>query len=507
MKPEQIIILSTCILMIIDTGLFHYASMSQYFLFCASAILLFVFGLFQVLKKSVFHVSTIELIFFVYFLFLMFKGFTTNNEQYKLGYLVGCYLLFQGLTWLFKRNRLSIAYIKDLYILLAFIESIICILQWFGIIESKITLFKVSGTWESPNVTAMFIALCSPLLIEKIIHSEHKFRRWLFAIFFIELLALLSINCRTAYIGIAASTIIQCELYYRFFKKNSNIHIKRFVAISITLSLLIFLGLYGLYKMKQPSADGRLFIWKTSISMITEHPIKGYGYGLFEKEYNQYQNIDIQNEKVTKNERKNAHHIFVCYNDFLEQAIEGGIISAALYLSILLVALYQSSRQQNYISELIIGNVIWMSTVNFIIHATPLMFMSLIFLAYTATNNRQHTVSPKIWLYTTAFTGIMVSSLYIPELINKYHVQRAIKKATDIQKTNNVKALNILKRQEANGGTSECFWRIYGKYLLYNKDYEHAQKVLKQALEYTSNPSVQKDINRCNHNQAIKTIN
>lgn len=507
MKPEQIIILSTSILMIVDTELFHYASMSQYFLFCASAILLFIFGLFQFLKKTVFHVNTIELLFFVYFLFLMIRGFTTNNEQYKLGYLVGCYLLFQGLTWLFKRNRLSIAHIKDLYISLAFIESIICALQWFGIIESKISLFKVSGTWESPNVTAMFIALCFPLLIEKITHSEHKFRRWLFAIFFIELLALLSINCRTAYIGIAISIIVQCESYYRYFKKNSNMHIKRLVAISIILSLLIFLGLYGLYKMKQPSADGRLFIWKTSISMITERPIKGYGYGLFEKEYNQHQNIDIQNEKVTKNEQKNARHIFVCYNDFLEQAIEGGIISAALYFSILFAALYQSSRQQDSISKLIIGNVIWMSTVNFIIHATPLMFISLIFLAYTAANNRQHTVSSKIGFYTIAFTGIMVSLLYIPELINKYHVQRAIKEATDIQKTNYVKALNILKEQEANGGTSECFWRIYGKYLLYNKDYVHAQKALKQALEYTSNPSVQKDINRCNHNQAIKIIN
>lgn len=498
MKAVQILLSIISFLMLGNVGLFYYASMSQYFLFCATATVLYAIGLFHIYKNAAFHsISPIELLFFAWFIHIVIHALTTNNEEYKLYYLISCYLLFQGLTWLWKSKHLSFKDIKLLFIGLSVYESIICILQWTGIMESKIRLFKVSGTWESPNVTAMFIALCFPLLFERIlsVHNKHKIGFVFLSV--LELTALLAINCRTAYIGTAFSIFIQCALHFEWFNKVRHTPLKRLISLSLPISLAIILGTYGLYKMKQPSADGRLFIWKTSLSMIAEHPLKGYGYGMFEKEYYSFQNdYFIQNEG-TETERRNARHIFVCYNDFLEQAIEGGVISSILYFGILITALCQSIRQREYTSMLFISNTIWISTVNFCIHATPLMFISIIFLAHTASNTKQYLLTSKMFIYIITAVGITVSLPCISSLICKYRVQRAVKQATDIRKQNFPKALNILKGQERNAGTSECFWRIYGKFLLQAKKYEHAQYALNKALEYTSNPSVHNDLKRC----------
>lgn len=51
MKIGTIIIAIIGVLMLFDTKLFYYASMSQYFLFCIAAIILFVIGLIRFLNN------------------------------------------------------------------------------------------------------------------------------------------------------------------------------------------------------------------------------------------------------------------------------------------------------------------------------------------------------------------------------------------------------------------------------------------------------------------------
>ena len=174
MKSEQIILSIIAILMFANTELFYYSSMSQYFLFGIASIVLFVIGLLHILRKSIRTISFIELTFFVWFIYIIVHNFTTNNEEYRLYYLICSYLFFQGIVWLFKSNRISIQKISQLFIGLSIYESIICLLQWIGFLESGIPLFNIGGTWNSPNVSAMFISLCFPLLIEKILHTHNK---------------------------------------------------------------------------------------------------------------------------------------------------------------------------------------------------------------------------------------------------------------------------------------------------------------------------------------------
>ena len=59
--------------------------------------------------------------------------------------------------------------------------------------------------------------------------------------------------------------------------------------------------------------------------MIFEEP-GGYGYGLFDKNYNIAQEEYFSSKtNTTFEERKNARHVITGYNDYIEQSIEGGI--------------------------------------------------------------------------------------------------------------------------------------------------------------------------------------
>ena len=96
---------------------------------------------------------------------------------------------------------------------------------------------------------------------------------------------------------------------------------------------------YLMYHMKKDSADGRLFIWKVSISLFSERPLKGFGYGRFGAVYNPYQEEYVEKYPLSVTEVQNIRSVNMPYNEFLEQCIGGGLVGGiflCLYLHILL---------------------------------------------------------------------------------------------------------------------------------------------------------------------------
>ncbi len=58
------------------------------------------------------------------------------------------------------------------------------------------------------------------------------------------------------------------------------------VILILGIAVSGWLVMYYSYKTKQASADGRILIWKVSAGLLAGKPFGGYGYGLFEREYN-----------------------------------------------------------------------------------------------------------------------------------------------------------------------------------------------------------------------------
>ncbi len=256
--------------------------------------------------------------------------------QYSLGYATYYYSLYFVVLWLFF-FKTSLVFgnsnCKPLTVfagvsLLAVLESVYCMAQYFGVIATKNNFFTVTGTWTNPNVTAIFLALTIPAFLFLFQSSLKKLAQIGFVM---VLFALVLLNCRAAYIGSAVSILIYYAIKYQFISwikdKKNRVTLKTLLVIS--LLILISIG-SKLYDAKKASAEGRMFIWKVATLMVIEKPITGYGYGYFSRDYNQYQSQYIQEGKATTNELQNVDIVNMPYNEILQQWVEGGIIGVAL---------------------------------------------------------------------------------------------------------------------------------------------------------------------------------
>jgi len=99
----------------------------------------------------------------------------------------------------------------------------------------------------------------------------------------------------------------------------------KYFAISLFLFFIVNAHA-GIFKFEPGTVKSRIEIWKTSLAMIKERPIVGYGTGNFEIAYYEFaqRHPDVlvpANLRVTK-----AH------NEFIEIAVENGIIGLLLFL-------------------------------------------------------------------------------------------------------------------------------------------------------------------------------
>ena len=93
-----------------------------------------------------------------------------------------------------------------------------------------------------------------------------------------------------------------------YFRKILNSKLKAFVLIAITLVILIATAIF-LYQIKKDSADGRTFIWKSSLEIIKDKPIFGSGFDSYINSFNNYKlhyfqkNVNDQKNAFLTNER------------------------------------------------------------------------------------------------------------------------------------------------------------------------------------------------------------
>jgi O-antigen ligase len=245
------------------------------------------------------------------------------------------YILFS-----YKRKETS-TFFKGIVILSA-IEGFICILQHVGWLKSQNRFFEVTGSWQNPNVTAMFIAMVLPSVFGFI--NPRKRNEHITSIIFIILSvsALIFLKCRSAIIGALVSALVYHWSYIMQYKRKLLDSTKKIGILLVTMGLLS-LTAYFFYKQKEASADSRLLIWELSLKMFGEKPLFGYGYGKFEKYYNLVQSQHFGNGLGNDREKANANHVNMAYNEFIQNAVEGGLIGVFLF-TLFLATLLISAR-------------------------------------------------------------------------------------------------------------------------------------------------------------------
>ncbi|MEG0153711.1 MAG: O-antigen ligase family protein [Cellulosilyticaceae bacterium] len=93
-------------------------------------------------------------------------------------------------------------------------------------------------------------------------------------------------DSRASWIALLVAVSRSIYVYCLQSKNRFSLFFSRFKSVAF---LLVVISFYGLYQLKPDSAQGRLLIWKVTLSMINEKPLTGFGPEGFATYYMHYQ--------------------------------------------------------------------------------------------------------------------------------------------------------------------------------------------------------------------------
>ena len=188
---------------------------------------------------------------------------------------------------------------------------------------------EMKGVFFNVNHFAMFLATVLPLSLGLLWEEEKPYARILsVAASGLILTAIALSRCRTSYTGLILALGLMLFVHHprlvrRPGRSGAGAAARAVLAVG-TVAVLVTAGL-GL-SFKQLSATGRLLIWRVASRMVLDRPLGGVGFSNFPAFYNLAQGRFFAAGKGTAPERLSAAPGLYAFNDYLETAVELGII-------------------------------------------------------------------------------------------------------------------------------------------------------------------------------------
>jgi O-antigen polymerase len=443
----------------------------------------------------------------------------TLQSYYLATSLISCF----SIVLLLQTSAQNIRQLFLAILAVAIIQAGICLLQLSGIMATENDFFTVTGTWLNPNIAAMYIALALPVVLYHVLCNASK-RKLYIPLLLLMLLALVLLKSRTALLGAILMMLIMVQWRYAVFQqflKRLSGRVKT-VVLTVVIFLTVLAG-YFVYNLKKESADSRRFIWKTGLAMIAQKPFTGYGYGTFERNYNLFQAATFSTNTVAESDKQNAAHTKMGYNEFLQNAIEGGIAGVAFLLLLLFLLLrsaflylkrnnalhYQKKHiekdNSNEIKCLLIAatgiaGLCLMSLVNFTILTVPVMSIFIVYAAviiYTTSLSGSIAIHPTIIKITATgliITGLMLGVKTAKMVYSQHIILKAVNLAVDKQYD---EAINTLEQVTEKYRDNADYCQTLGNTQYFNNNKAGALAAYKKAAEFTSSPEIYQQMGNC----------
>jgi len=230
------------------------------------------------------------------------------------------------------------------------IEALYGTAQLYNLLPSYNGIYKITGTFYNPGPFAGFLSIVFPVALNTYLYRKQisggkrmESAISLFSIFsIIAILAILpSSRSRAAIIATVVSVTASFLFYYSSkpaFKEN--LKKSRYLIYPAMLILLVLLMGF-LYKTKERSADGRLLIWKSSVPMIFDSPVFGWGFEKFSANYMNYQASYFSSKAGDAAEVELSENVYYPYNEFIRITVEYGLFGSLL-VCLLLIFVFRS---------------------------------------------------------------------------------------------------------------------------------------------------------------------
>lgn len=497
---------------LLNFSIFYYPSQIAYFSYALLSVVFLVGLLFsKVIKPTSLGISLPFLTICIWFLYIAFQVKITQGINFSfyyplinLSFLLTVYILAQ-------LKNFNFSLIFKVIIVLAVVQALLCLFQYLSIINSESTYFKVTGSWQNPNVTAMFLTMTMPASYYLWLKTKQK--KILVIAIALIVITLLLLGCRSAFLGIGICIILVLirNNNVLLFIKNKAYRTYKILGFCLLVSFAIPFA-KQFYQSKKASADGRLIIWKVSATMVANSPLTGIGYGLFEQQYNLKQASFVSQNKLNVQEKAIAGAAKMAYNDYIQNAVEGGIIGLILFSAVVLTLLsvkiprkdqhnneplFTNENKSNYLFVCKMGIAAFavMGMVNFVIEAIPVMCLFVFYAAILSANTSAKVNLPKFGnnfyqrlSYSTLF---ILSGLLFGKVLLFSHANLKNKQAKDLLINQQPKdALIILKLLENQLSNLESYQSNYTAVSFALKDYQNAIEHLQIAKRISSNPNL-----------------
>ena len=235
-------------------------------------------------------------------------------------------------------------------IVLGGVEAVLGLLQVFGLRESNHALFTLTGSFYNPGPYSGYLALVLPLAVNELIrYSLSKGIP-----FYTALTVTLLIVCvlpagmsRAAWLAAGVSVVFLLDrwlgLHRLFVPKGWRARLVAAVCL-----VVIAASAAGMYLMKKDSADGRLLVWKISLSEAMKQPFDRIESRTFSAVYGEAQEEYFSRNGYTAEEERVAEVPDFAFNEYIQAFMMTGIFGLGALLLVLVLSMLLCRREKTF---------------------------------------------------------------------------------------------------------------------------------------------------------------
>jgi O-antigen ligase/tetratricopeptide (TPR) repeat protein len=293
-------------------------------------------------------------LFFLVALVSVFFALNKTESAVVLARISSTFLMLINLGILLSRNTLYFKLLAQVFSLILLLQALINLNIFFeglGEIEINRLIYNLKGNAANKNILAASLVIKIPFSIYCII----TFKNWLYkSIHILALgagsLLIFILNARAAYLSMLILLLLFLILYLFVQHRQGQLKKSWSVLASVIVPVLISLFLsikiisnaiendyetpygtvterLGSIKLTAEGTNARLAEWGNALKYLRMHPFTGSGIG-------NWKLASIPLERNTVDELMVTYHV---HNDFLEAAVETGIVGGILYFLIFAV--------------------------------------------------------------------------------------------------------------------------------------------------------------------------
>ncbi|MEC3881795.1 O-antigen ligase family protein [Parapedobacter sp. 10938] len=457
--------------------------------------------------------------------YFIFEETESSFLVQQISYLV----IYLSLRLLFDNLRLPIlaSAVAESLGLIVFFHLVLAIAQYTDFLPVHYRGAKVTGLFFNPGPFGIYSSVLSVLLYTFFVVNLMA-KRYLYSIiqgvaFIVAAWIVIITDSRSAWVGGVIGLFlvsVWLALKLGYFGK-----IRKVGWFKWACAIILVIGLFGAWKaylFKKDSADGRLLIWSSTLSMIGDHCYTGVGGGNFAPQYLNYQSSYFKKNGLQNRFEKLAGDTRYAFNDVLQIAAEFGIIGLIIFLAIVFLILNQ-----------LFGTTIITSNAVLILGGSGIAIISSIIIAGLSAYPLQMTpiamvfwcgaaISSGIFRFIKPFTKIIplqrILLLVLLLSVSSYYSVYGIKRGIAYHRWGSAEMMESGKKQVLLRAIYEDlkengeFLAELAKTYIDKKQYPAAMSYLREAISHSPSPAIYYTLGECymlhgNFEEAKETIN